>query len=121
MTVDLTTGGSTSRRWCPVITGARTTAVVAGLLVAVLALTGCATQPGMHDGRSASSMLAGDAGDGDLGDGSAGGMPGGPMTSSEHHFLVTMVAHHREAVVAAGQLARSRRPELRGFGRRIIG
>src|SRR4051794_29583629 len=101
----------------------RTTAVVASLLVAVLGLAGCANQPGMHDGRSASSMHAGDPGDawgGGLVDRSAGMMSGRPMASSEHEFLVTMVAHHREAIVAANQLARSGRPELRALGRRII-
>src|SRR4051812_47038954 len=92
----------------------RTTAGVASLLVAVLGLAGCANQPRMHDGD------AGDAWGGGLVDRSAGMMSGRPMASSEHDFLVTMVAHHREAIVAAGQLARSGRPELRAFGRRII-
>src|SRR3954454_2979746 len=99
----------------------RTTAVLASVLVAVLGLAGCANQPRMHDGRSAFSMHAGDTGDawgGGLVDRSAGMMSGGPMASSEHDFLVTMVPHPPEATDAAGKLARSGRPELRAFGRR---
>jgi uncharacterized protein (DUF305 family) len=39
---------------------------------------------------------------------------------SEHAFLVEMVAHHEEAIDAAGELARSERPEMSAFGARII-
>jgi uncharacterized protein (DUF305 family) len=39
---------------------------------------------------------------------------------SEHAFLVEMVAHHEEAIDAAGELARSERPAMRAFGARII-
>lgn len=39
---------------------------------------------------------------------------------SEHAFLVEMIAHHAEAIDAAGELARSERPEMRAFGLRII-
>lgn len=39
---------------------------------------------------------------------------------SEHAFLVEMIAHHEEAIDAAGELARSERPEMRAFGLRII-
>jgi uncharacterized protein (DUF305 family) len=39
---------------------------------------------------------------------------------SEHAFLVEMIAHHEEAIDAAGELARSDRPEMRAFGSRII-
>lgn len=31
-----------------------------------------------------------------------------------------MIAHHQEAVAAAGELARSARPEMRAFGRDIV-
>src|SRR3954454_20724772 len=104
-----------------VITQLRTTALVGGLLVAVLGLAGCATQPGTQHGGSTYSMHDADAmGSAGLVDGSAGMMPGGPMASGEQEFLVTMMAHHREAIVAAGQLARSARPELRRLGRHII-
>ena len=47
-----------------------------------------------------------------------------PMMSAssltERDFLVEMVAHHEEAIVAAGELARSPRPEMRAFGRAVI-
>lgn len=39
---------------------------------------------------------------------------------SEHAFLVEMVAHHEEAIEAAGELARSDRPAMRAFGERIV-
>jgi uncharacterized protein (DUF305 family) len=39
---------------------------------------------------------------------------------SEHAFLVEMIAHHEEAIDAAGELARSERPEMRAFGARIV-
>jgi len=39
---------------------------------------------------------------------------------SEHAFLVEMVAHHEEAIDAAGELARSDRPAMRAFGERIV-
>ncbi|HWJ12031.1 MAG TPA: DUF305 domain-containing protein [Nocardioides sp.] len=50
---------------------------------------------------------------------------GGPMmhsaaASSESAYLTEMVAHHREAVAAAGELARSDRPEMRAFGEAIV-
>jgi uncharacterized protein (DUF305 family) len=56
-------------------------------------------------------------------DSAARGMPG-PMhaqmsVSSEFDYLTQMIPHHREAVAAARQLARSERPELREFGQTI--
>ena len=53
---------------------------------------------------------------------------GGPMhgvgmhvlVRSEAQFLVEMVAHHEEAIDAAGELARSDRPEMRELGRSIV-
>ena len=38
----------------------------------------------------------------------------------EYEYLAEMVAHHREAVVAAGQLERSERPEMQAFGEAVI-
>lgn len=46
-------------------------------------------------------------------------MPGAPV-DSEFEYLTEMVAHHAEAVVAAQQLARSDRPQLRRFGAEIV-
>src|SRR5512144_2943195 len=40
--------------------------------------------------------------------------------SSEFDYLAQMIPHHQEAVVAARQLARSRRPEMRRFGETIV-
>lgn len=53
-------------------------------------------------------------------------MMGGPgsttmrAATSEATWLREMVAHHREAIAAAGELARSDRPAMRAFGRRIV-
>lgn len=44
----------------------------------------------------------------------------GTAVSSEYAYLAEMVAHHEEAVMAAEQLRRSRREEMREFGRSII-
>jgi len=40
--------------------------------------------------------------------------------TSEPEYLAEMIAHHQEAVVAAGELARSDRPEMRAFGASIV-
>ncbi len=52
-----------------------------------------------------------------------GGFMGAGMhvaVRSEAEFLVEMVAHHEEAIDAAGELARSDRPEMRELGRSIV-
>ena len=41
------------------------------------------------------------------------------MSSSERAFLAEMIPHHEEAVLAAGELARSARPEMRRLGEDI--
>ena len=50
--------------------------------------------------------------------------PGSIMRSTwvadEPAYLAEMVAHHREAVAAAGELARSDRPEMREFAESIV-
>lgn len=38
----------------------------------------------------------------------------------ESEYLTDMVAHHREAVAAARELARSERPQMRAFGESIV-
>ncbi|WP_110241562.1 DUF305 domain-containing protein [Nocardioides gilvus] len=48
-----------------------------------------------------------------------GGM-GGIRTDSEYAYLTEMVAHHEEAVEAAGQLQRSSRAEMRDFGEDVV-
>ncbi len=47
-------------------------------------------------------------------------MMGSFASSSEPEFLVAMTAHHREAVAAAGELARSERPQMRALGKSIV-
>lgn len=93
----------------------------AGLAVAALALgsaTTAAVMAGQDDGSWWPGQHMGRAG------------PPGPTgfmghmshasVDSEHGFLVEMIAHHEEAIDAAGELARSDRPEMRDFGTRII-
>jgi uncharacterized protein (DUF305 family) len=50
----------------------------------------------------------------------AGAMPGHVRVDSEVEYLVQMVAHHEEAVEAAGELARSDRPAMRELGVAIV-
>jgi uncharacterized protein (DUF305 family) len=47
-------------------------------------------------------------------------MMGSVAAASEPEYLADMVDHHREAVAAAGELARSDRPEMRAFGESIV-
>lgn len=55
---------------------------------------------------------------------STSGWMNGPMgstrTTGELDFLREMIAHHREAVDAAGELQRSDTPAMRAFGRDIV-
>ena len=103
------------------------TTVVAVAAAAVLGVgTGAAVTA--YDGVDAHRHLAATASPGwhhGHGDGWSGG-PGTGMgmmqhaVTSEQEFLAEMVAHHREAIRAAGELARSDRATMRGFGERII-
>jgi uncharacterized protein (DUF305 family) len=93
----------------------------AGLAVVALALGSATTAvamtgqddgswwPGQHMGRA-----------GPLGPTGFMGHMSHASVDSEHAFLVEMIAHHEEAIDAAGELARSERPEMRAFGSRII-
>ena len=59
------------------------------------------------------------------GAGALPGMPGmhgmhGTRVASEYAYLAEMVAHHEEAVMAARELQRSERPEIRAFGESIV-
>ncbi len=47
-------------------------------------------------------------------------MMGGTVAHDEFSYLTHMVAHHQEAVDGSRQLARSERPQMRAFGRRIV-
>jgi uncharacterized protein (DUF305 family) len=93
----------------------------AGLAVVALALGSATTAvamtgqddgswwPGQHMGRA-----------GPLGPTGFMGHMSHASVDSEHAFLVEMIAHHEEAIDAAGELARSERPEMSAFGTRII-
>lgn len=77
---------------------------------------------GWHAGPG---MMGGPRWDGDRGgSGALGSMGHGMMAhgwvDSEYDYLAEMVAHHEEAIAAAGELARSERPEMRAFGERIV-
>ena len=52
----------------------------------------------------------------------SGAMPGmhGTRVASEYDYLSEMVAHHEEAVMAARELQRSERSEMRAFGESIV-
>jgi uncharacterized protein (DUF305 family) len=52
--------------------------------------------------------------------GGDGQMMGGSIALDEFSYLTHMVAHHQEAVVTARNLARSERPQMRAFGRKIV-
>jgi uncharacterized protein (DUF305 family) len=45
---------------------------------------------------------------------------GSSAVEGEADYLAEMVAHHREAVAAARELARSERPQMRSFGRSVV-
>lgn len=65
----------------------------------------------MHSGQSGPSEGRG---------GAMGPMMGSSDVDSEPAYLAEMVAHHREAVGAARELARSDRPRMRAFGESIV-
>ena len=48
------------------------------------------------------------------------GMTGWASAASEPEYLEEMIAHHQEAVAAAGELARSDRAEMFSFGEAIV-
>lgn len=78
---------------------------------------GSSSTPGWGD-DSWSSLMTGPMMMGPMMMGSM--MMGSHATASEAEYLVEMVAHHREAVAAARELARSDRPETRAFGASIV-
>ena len=76
------------------------------LLVAVLGvgggLSGCGLDPLRDDGRHGMGTMR------------------MTMVSSEAAYLAEMISHHQEAVVAAEELDRSSRSEMRGLGEGIV-
>jgi uncharacterized protein (DUF305 family) len=75
----------------------------------------------MHDGtgqqRGTGSWMHGD---GSWMQGNGPWMHGHTRVIDEAGYLSEMVAHHREAVLAAGELSRSDRPAMRAFGRKVV-
>ena len=68
--------------------------------------------PGMMYGDSSSAP--------DWWNGSWSSMMGPAAAASEPEYLAAMIAHHREAVAAARELARSDRPQMRAFGESVV-
>lgn len=102
------------------------TAVLAVAAAAVLGV-GTGTAVTAYDGVDAHRHLAAASSGGHHGHGD--GWSGGPgmgmglmqhAVTSEQEFLAEMVAHHREAIRAARELARSDRATMRDFGERIV-
>ncbi len=93
----------------------------AGLAVVALALGSATTAVAMND-RDEGAWWPGQHMDngGPLGQRGFMGHMSHASVENEHAFLVEMIAHHEEAIDAAGELARSERPEMRAFGTRII-
>lgn len=94
---------------------------VTATLALVLATVGVAMLVAAGTGRDHSMMddVASDRGVGDVGR-MMGRDQMAHATLDEYDYLVQMVAHHEEAIVAAEQLSRSLRPEMRELGTRII-
>lgn len=104
-------------------------AVLAVSVTAVVAVTANQEGSWFHHRQGMMSPAGADRGDIRDRDGQGsqcqhGWMMTGPMygdsSGSEYAFLAEMVAHHREAVAVAGELARSRRSEMRSFGEAIV-
>jgi uncharacterized protein (DUF305 family) len=103
----------------------RMIAIVAAAAVILLGagITGMALAHSDDDpGRGRHMMSTSGWMHGSAGSGSGVGpwMYGTTRVSDEASFLSEMVAHHREAVLAAGELSRSNEPAMRAFGRAVV-
>ena len=99
--------------------------VVLVLVVAATAATAVGVVIANRDDNTATQMGVGMMSPGssstpDWWDDSWGPMMGSAAVASEPDYLAEMVAHHQEAVAAAGELARSDRSRMRAFGRSIV-
>jgi uncharacterized protein (DUF305 family) len=107
----------------PVLVASLVVAVVVATVLGVVAVAGRDTTtpvrmgPGMMASGSSSTPGWWDESWGSMM--SSGPMMGGSGVASEPDYLAEMVAHHREAVDAAGELIRSDRAEMRAFGESI--
>jgi uncharacterized protein (DUF305 family) len=98
-------------------------ALLAVLVATVLAVALWDRDDDWGPGMMASSAQGRDPGRSGPGSMMNGGFMGAGMhvaVRGEAEFLVEMVAHHEEAIDAAGELARSDRPEMRELGRSIV-
>ena len=104
-------------------------ALVAALAAVVVAMTAVAVTISVRDdgivNRSHPMMSNGARSPDNPPGGSVHGwagwqMMGGSIAQDEFSYLTHMVTHHQEAVDAAGHLARSRRTQMRAFGRNIV-
>jgi uncharacterized protein (DUF305 family) len=105
------------------------TRVAAVVLAAAVTLGGCGVDNpmGQRHRAGAGPPAIGAPGSGTPGYGMQGGrwmhgmrgMHGMMAPRDEADYLLTMVPHHREAIVAAESLTRSQHPELRRLGRTI--
>jgi uncharacterized protein (DUF305 family) len=97
------------------------------VLVGGLVLAGCGTDPapmaehmsGQMSGQMSGHMSGHMSGTTGRNGGPGGGMGAMTAVRDEADYLLTMVAHHREAIVAARSLVRSEHAELRHLGRSI--
>jgi uncharacterized protein (DUF305 family) len=106
------------RRWLP--------AVVAGVLLLVGGTAYVTARlddaPGRHDRMMTYARQPGIGAPGSFHGLGRMHRPGARhvAVSTERDWLAEMVAHHEEAIASATQLSRSRRPEMRDFGRSIV-
>ena len=91
--------------------------VVAVAAVAVAGIAG--ERPGNTSGLRMHGMSPTPLGERGGGE-DRGWMHGWSAVDGEFEYLAEMVAHHEEAVVAAAELQRSDRPQLRAFGASIV-
>ncbi len=103
--------------------------VAAAVLAAAVTLGGCSVDSPMGERHRSGRTLGGMPGSampGAMGGGlgmravqGMGGMHATMAPRDEADYLLTMLPHHREAIVAAESLTRSPHPELRRLGRAI--
>lgn len=109
------------KRWILILLAALVTVLALGAGAVAVSVGGDADGPGSMMSRQGPDGFHGPMAG--RGSGMRGAMSGGMhgmRVTSERAWLTEMVAHHQEAVDAAGELARSERSEMRDFGAAII-
>lgn len=90
------------------------------VVMAAFAVAGMAGErPGIAPGFGMHGMVSPSPW-GEPGRGQDRGWMLGPAVGGEFDYLAEMVAHHEDAVLAAAELQRSNRPQLRAFGASIV-